>query len=63
MALFTGKPAGRPGKDGTYPKGSVFELARLELKRLRELARREAGGGGKSGRARGGKAAKRPPAA
>jgi len=40
LELFTGKPAGSPGKTGKYPRGSVNYLVRKELERLLALARR-----------------------
>ncbi len=41
VELFTGKPAGKPKKDGSYPQRTVYYKVMQELERLRELARKE----------------------
>ena len=39
LELFTGLKAGRLNKDGSYTKGSVYQAARGELLRLRQVAK------------------------
>ncbi len=39
VELFTGKPAGKPKKDGTYPQRTVYFKVMQELERLRDLIR------------------------
>jgi len=38
VELFTGRPAGKPKKDGSYPQRTVYYQVMQELERLRELA-------------------------
>jgi lon-related putative ATP-dependent protease len=42
LELFTGRPAGKLKKDGTYPQRTVYYQVMQELDRLRELAKEEA---------------------
>jgi len=41
VELFTGKPAGKPKKDGSYPQRTVYYQVMQQLEDLRELARQE----------------------
>ena len=49
IALLTGRPAGAPGEDGSYPEGTVNRAVRDRLRELavrgRSFARSERGGG------------------